>query len=363
MTLYLHIGTNKTGSSFLQSSLLLNVPILENSGFYLPPSQWDGQMRDGIITPGNGHELAKLLSAENADGLRKYLKQLVVAAERRQADKLILSNEVLIRLFSNPAVLQQLENIAQKVGIHSINCLCFLRNPYQHALSLYKHRAKSGQFPNYTSWFEHDYETLRLFKSFLDHFRRFSMKWTFRIYQPDSDYLVHTFYREFLQFDRSVKYPEKKINTSLTLNDIRLIGWMESLYRGIHVKLFPLLIAKKTKTEENPFLEANFFEVAACYLKAEEHTLKQLGKNLPAREQSLFFQEPAKKAQRESDTIDLMLSAEHLEIIRESRDWYQHSFLQRTGRKLYRRLLRGVRSWSSEKRAGFDNARYGGSLR
>ncbi len=74
MTLHLHVGHGKTGSSCLQSWLALNRGCLWREGQLLyPPGGADASARAGGFTMGNGDVLDHALEAfENLQQLRRW---------------------------------------------------------------------------------------------------------------------------------------------------------------------------------------------------------------------------------------------------------------------------------------------------
>jgi hypothetical protein len=140
--------------------------MLQAAGVFLPKSKWDDSMLSGKITPGNGHQLAKILLERNRKTLAEYLSSILIQAQDLKCTKVLLSNEVLIRLFSDQEILMSLEVESKKVGFDSIHLLSYNRNIFEHSLSLYKHRAKYGLHPDYQKWFEGDYETLVIYANF-----------------------------------------------------------------------------------------------------------------------------------------------------------------------------------------------------
>ena len=121
MELLIHVGTNKTGSSFLQTVLTSNRKQLENQRVYVPASAWDAEMLVGKISPGNGHQLATLISRQDKKGLCEYLKKLYTEAKKRKCEKVVLSNEILIRILSYENELNLLVNVAKETGFQNIS--------------------------------------------------------------------------------------------------------------------------------------------------------------------------------------------------------------------------------------------------
>ena len=361
MELYLHIGTNKTGSSFIQSSLIENKANLVSEGVYVPPSKWDEEMRAGKITPGNGHQLAHLLIRGTRSELSAYFRKVFRQAEESNSKKVVLSSEVLIRLFSNYEILELLTSSAKVCGFKSIKAICFFRNLYQHALSLYKHRAKDGRHSDYSKWLGADYETLRVTQPFLTHFKHFDVNWSFRVYKKDPEYLLKTFYNDFL----GVGVPpllvgSKTINASLSLNNIRLIQLMEPVYPGLNERLYACLIQSDTTRLENHELEQQFYRVCIHHFQQHSRLISNLAELLPGTERASFLERP-NVVDQENEDIKIILTSSHEDIVRNSLSWYKANVWKLKAKRIYRHLHKSVGALSMEKK--FDSVRYGGSLR
>ena len=362
MRLYLHAGTNKTGSSFLQTVLTQNRTQLLQQGVLVPASKWDERMTEGLISPGNGHQLAWLLSTEDAQKTKLYLSQLVQQARQQNVNKVVLSNEILIRLFSNQNILEILTQSAHDAGFDTIHCLCLLRNPYEHALSLFKHRAKSGKWGSYEEWLEKNYETLRVFKPFLSCYEQFSIDWEFRLYRKDSDYLLNTLFSDFLEV-RKMDYTDiKKVNTSLSLNQIRIINFFETMYPGIHRYLFDSLSTVSGKNyhcENEQHLKAVFYQAFKKYKQRYEHVIQHLATLLPESDVSCFMHQP----DYNSCTVEsyLTMNQEEEEGVVQAVEKYKKKKIRRSVKKIFQKVRRLTLRFQDDH--PFDSERYGGSLR
>lgn len=361
MELYLHVGTNKTGSSFLQTALTNSKSDLKNRGFYIPDSRWDEQMLTGNISPGNGYLLAKYLSAKDKTSAIIYFERLAIEANNRNLKKVVLSNEVLIRILSYSDELQILFQSASQAGFKNIKCLCFLRIPHKHALSLYKHRAKSGKWPEYKIWLEKDYETLRLFEEFINNYEKYNIEWKFYLYQKDSDYLLDVFYENFLQMAKPNYILKEKINKSLTLNSIAVLTFFEKIYTGLSAYLYKELSEKKLSNSNEKVLTERF----NCHFKeyAQEHEgiIYTLAKLLPDRQQKNFLEKPSSNLPEHTfESLNFTLFRSEKIAVERALNLYKEDYIKRhlvvNYRKLYG-LLRKVRMNT------FDNEKYGGSLR
>lgn len=357
MDLYLHIGTNKTGSSFLQTLLITNQTQLLEKNVWLPPSKWDNDMLIGKITPGNGYELASLLLKEQEKKLLDYFSEQKKIAKVNNCNKVVLSNEILVRLFSNRQLVSILENTAYKAGFAKIVCFCLLRNPYEHALSLYKHRAKNGEFNNYEKWFETDYETIWTVSQFLSHFKTSSIDWNFRLYRKDSEYLTNLLFLEFLGLsDLVLKEPtSKKVNISLNLKYIRQIQLLEKETKGLGKYLYAKFIEMDQKQSESKFLLNQFYVTCRNFLEKHEVTVNKLAEMLPSDERSTFLKVP--NTISVNNDLDV-LSERDIQAIEEAKKLHRENIISDSIKRLYLQ----IRNTLNYKKIQLSR-KYGGSLR
>lgn len=180
MHCYLHIGTEKTGTTLIQEFLLLNAEKLESRGLgYLksagyPDNKWivvsayDLQHRDRwtankkVNTDEEMASLQRSLAAEmQAELNSKEVSALIISSEHIQA-RLTTYSEVM-----------RLKTILESLGVNSFSVLLYIREPAQAAASLYSTSIKTGskkdcphlpQAPNYNRICNHK-ATIELFSS------------------------------------------------------------------------------------------------------------------------------------------------------------------------------------------------------
>lgn len=134
-TLFIHIGHDKTGSSFLQAHLALNAEALGARGIFYP-----GRARDmaraaaGGVSSGNG----KLFEAPGA---------LEAAAKARAGRDVLLSYEGFFNALNREPdeTLARFEAWRRALGLTEVRLLLFTRNPVGHAASAYQQLVKSGK--------------------------------------------------------------------------------------------------------------------------------------------------------------------------------------------------------------------------
>jgi hypothetical protein len=132
-TLYLHVGLHKTGSSWIQASLRLSGARLLDEGIAYPlHGKGQGGLPDGKITSGNGNGL--LASARNVNRLLR--------AQANSEHSLLFSSEHLFDALINPDVFARLRRAAAHHGFNGLRMLLFVRDPIEHASSLWQQRVK-----------------------------------------------------------------------------------------------------------------------------------------------------------------------------------------------------------------------------
>lgn len=361
MNLNIHIGTNKTGSSFLQSTLLINKELLQKKGVFLPESRWDEEMLLGRITPGNGHQLAVTLLDEDPLKLRAYLKKIFDKASSANCHTILLSNEILVRLFSDNALLERLENEAKDAGFKNVHFLCFLRNFYEHALSLFKHRSKYGSFQDYDYWFETDYETLRVLKAAIETKNHSKSAWQFAVYFKQSEKILNAAEGWLgLELDSLKHYP-KVVNSSLTLNQISWFAKLDKNNQIAKLNLYNGFMAIKSKSSDNEYLVDRFYNAAEHYFQAKTESVSSINTIVSQDVFDFLFKRPKVGTLNYSENADL-LSADEFSIIQKILHkgklsyWFQNSMYN--SKKFLASYFKG-----SQKKKQFDKEKFGGSLR
>src|SRR5690606_17982581 len=109
----------------------------------------------------------------------------LVEAEQQGLENILLSNERLFAAFADRDTLFRFYEITQQVGISEVHSLMILRDPVDHALSLYKHKGKSGKLPSFGQWIGSAYETPGLLNDLIAHFDKVPINWTFRSYSSN----------------------------------------------------------------------------------------------------------------------------------------------------------------------------------
>lgn len=316
MDLYLHIGTEKTGSSYLQTLMARNRTQLQREGIFFPAlDKRDKDMLAGKISPGNGKPLYLLLSDNDWDGIRQHLGRLKLEATAAQCHMLLLSNEWLLRPLSQPDKLESIVELAKEVGFNKVQMLLYLRNPVDQALSLYKHRAKRGNVPDITEWIKKGYT--------LPHYLRGLMSGLpnrtdciFREYRKDGDYMARTLFVDWLGINTPKVPITSAVNPSLSLSELQLIKVLRLIRPGLAEMYYNymLRIPYKSKAKDVQ-LEAHYKEILNFHLSKEIDVWEQLNQYLPDGEHLEIPDEIEDSKYIQATNLVLMFSSSQAEML------------------------------------------------
>lgn len=136
-TLYIHVGQDKTGSSYIQSSLAASVEYLKSQDIFYPTNNKILKAKDGKISSGNQGLL-------NPNSEREY-KDIV------DSNSILISGEQLFRHLPDKDNTNDFKMFIEKFAITEVKILLFIREPVEHASSAYQQAIKRG---GYTLSFE-----------------------------------------------------------------------------------------------------------------------------------------------------------------------------------------------------------------
>ncbi len=145
-TLFVHIGTPKTGTTSIQHLLCRNRSLLEKQGYCYPDFS---DLYPGYSTSANGRFLVQQIpESDGVDSLLEEKRRYKEGMERVIAlfslyDHVILSNEAIFRATykRRSDLWEQLKDAGQQHGF-SVKVIIFLRRQDQYAASLYNQNVK-----------------------------------------------------------------------------------------------------------------------------------------------------------------------------------------------------------------------------
>lgn len=146
--LMLHIGMPKTGSSALQSILVLNRAELARQGVHYPEHSSDAEAALGNVTTGNGAPLRPLVETRIRDrvgpeGVSRARERLVELLSTTTADTVLYSQEWFFQY--DPDLLGELDSLVGALGVE-LGVIVYVRDVAPHVESIYGQSVKRGRY-------------------------------------------------------------------------------------------------------------------------------------------------------------------------------------------------------------------------
>jgi hypothetical protein len=338
--LFLHIGTEKTGSSFLQTVAARNRKQLSKAGVHFPSGgKRERDMLAGQISPGNGKALWDALKKQSAGSVLAILQQARMQALQENCHAVLISNENIVELAERPGGFSELEKISCQAGYSAVDALLVIREPVDQALSLYKHRAKSGKVKRIDAWMENDFHTIRVLGAFLKEIQSTQINCIFRKYVKDPARMFDIFFHDWLNISIPIEHHNETVNPSLTLSELMFL----KAQHGVSAELVPyyyrvLLKLDKSKKGTDGSLEEKYKTIISGCLVRYQEVIHELNKRMLASEQVTVPVAMPSDPQLENQTV--VLSEQQLAVILKEQKLL-HSVYGRTN-LLIRRLARLV---------------------
>jgi hypothetical protein len=126
----LHVGHPKTGTSYIQSFLAINRHKLADYNIMYPYNQSLEKAKAGRTTPGN-------INIDNLGCVDDYIAERAAASG---LDSVLFSSEFLFR-----AMLHNRHKFDSLCKHFDVVVILFIRDPFEHAISMYGHAVKKGR--------------------------------------------------------------------------------------------------------------------------------------------------------------------------------------------------------------------------
>ena len=229
MKLQIHIGTEKTGSSYLQKLCGRNRQYLKDCGIWFPDAgKHEKRLQEGTISSGNAAQLTEHIRDSDWPEVSNWIMTRADEAEKCGCSILLLSNELLFAAMSKVGALAQVQIAAEQAGISESTFLLVIRDPIEQALSLYKHRAKNGTISNVQEWLQYGYSLPRDLQGFLGEAEESNISLHLRKYKKQSGSIEQLFFHDWLEIDTPPNRIENIVNPSLTLSELEVIRHIAS---------------------------------------------------------------------------------------------------------------------------------------
>jgi hypothetical protein len=207
-TLYLHVGHGKTGSSFIQSTLVNSTKSLSALGIYYPLPQNADAAALGKTSTGNGwyiiNDTFRDLNLNEVD------------------DSILLSSEFLFGFILNNDGVRKINEFVDHYHVRSVKILLFIRDPIEHISSSYSQMIKSEGYARDIDEFAINFDMPKEVVRFLDVVSGIrGVELTVRNYSRVKDSLILCFSR-WLNVDSAVFVTPRleRVNRSLTAGEL-----------------------------------------------------------------------------------------------------------------------------------------------
>jgi hypothetical protein len=265
MQFFLHIGTEKTGSSFLQTLSALGREDLCRQGVWFPRgTSYDERcMKAGRISAGNGRRFALWIEKGDWDAVAANLKAEKDEAAAQGCSIVMVSNEQLLAPLSAPETLGKFNETLTKLDFDALKLLVILRNPTAQFLSLYKHRAKSGKAGTITEWAETGYDLPQRLAELRRGVSDLGIDLTVRKYDRGEGALEKIFFTNWLEVTPPRVSVSTSVNPSLALSELALLRLLADRRPELVAPLYEhLLCLDRSEEVQGEALEAHAKAVA-----------------------------------------------------------------------------------------------------
>lgn len=266
MRCLLHVGTEKTGSSYLQCKLALARPqLLDHKICFTEGAPFDELcMSTGRISGGNALRLADEIDREKWVMVTRRLGAARQEAASRQAEVVLISSELLLAPLAQHDRLSRFMLALEEAGFPKAEFLLVLRDPVEQLISLYKHRAKSGTVGAIAEWCASGYQVPDELAGFRRQIDSSCVKLVVRRYSRESGALDRLFFRDWLQISVPELEMPASVNPSLAFSELALIRQLAKIRGDLVPHLYDALAAvPKSHKPRNEGVEAHAKAVAA----------------------------------------------------------------------------------------------------
>ena len=225
MKLFLHVGTEKTGSSHIQTLCVASRNNLASAGIWFPEGipRHERRMHAGLVSAGNAFLVAsKIRDDEHEAALSELLKY----RERAQAagcHSVFLTSELLLPFFAGEGYWEKLFEIRNRAGFSGVSVLVVLRDPVDQLVSLFKHRARGGNCGRLAEWVASGYMLPEQLRQLRAQSADSECELIARRYTRTPGGLEKIFFADWLEIEPLHPCHEGEINPSLSLSELELL--------------------------------------------------------------------------------------------------------------------------------------------
>lgn len=240
MKLFFHVGTEKTGSSHIQTLCVTGRAQLQSCKVWFPEGipRHEKRMRAGLVSAGNGFMLAELARQGNYAEAEAEVARHLNSARSRDCRAVFLTSELLLPYCAKPSSWQELLESCRKVGFESVSILVLLRDPVDQLVSLYKHRARSGKAGRIEDWVSDGYHLPRDLAALREAVGSSGSELIVRRYTRRVGGLEGIFFDDWLAVQAPPPAIDGEVNPSLSLSELELLRLLNSRHPALVTFLY-----------------------------------------------------------------------------------------------------------------------------
>ena len=244
MYLYLHLGTEKTGSSFLQTVFSRGREQLSSNAVLFPKgyTRHERRMCAGLVSAGNGYPIVQALEEGKSKNLQAILESVLKDAKIQNCSMVAYSSEQFIAPLSKKSSLKNIDKIARKVGFKKLKLFLIVRDPTGQFLSLYKHRARHGRAGSVATWAETGYDLPQRLAGLRQGVSDLGIDRSVRKYDRGEGLLEKIFFTDWLGVSPPKVTVPASVNPSLALSELALLRLLADRRADLVVPLYEHLL-------------------------------------------------------------------------------------------------------------------------
>ena len=245
MKLFLHIGSPKAASSFLQTLCARSRCQLAAAGIHYAvgtPHDEDCMLA-GRISAGNALHLARFIREGQWDRADQWLARVATAAQAQNCDRILLSSEWLLGALAHKDRMVEFCGQLKQSGHEPPEILLILRDPVGQFISLYKHRAKGGTVGSIDAWASAGYDLPQRLARIRKQLDPSGAQMTVRGYGKAPGSLERVFFTDWLEVPIPADGRNLLVNPSLSLSELVLIRQLRAARPSLVPFLYERLLA------------------------------------------------------------------------------------------------------------------------
>ena len=285
MRLLVHAGTEKTGSSYLQTAFWAADEALVSERIHYSADRFDSSDRFGGVQ-GDGAAVGGLIHGRDEVGLIYLLRGWRRRAEERGCTAVLLSHAGLWRRLLRDGE-AALCGPAAVAGLDEVSAFMLIRDPIDHAVSHYRQVVKAGwTVDRFDRWLKSDYQYLEGLAEVLSASSEIS--WVLRKYEPRRRSLDEVVLTDWLGVSPTVTRAlagEIAVNTSLTATEAVVLASLGSQISGMHDALAPRFLALPSSDRPTDDEAADWmYDHAVRHCQSQLQAAEVLNRYLPVDE-------------------------------------------------------------------------------